>query len=93
MIEALAVCLTGADEPGLQPTSGAMIVCLRADAFRARNDLDASLDGLRSRIRGSGVTTSVYLPGEPEADSRRNGVLEVDDDVLETLSGPPPRLL
>jgi LDH2 family malate/lactate/ureidoglycolate dehydrogenase len=90
MIEALAVCLTGADGVGLKPTSGAMIICVRADAFRPRAELHESMDALRSRIRSSGVDSTVYLPGEPEADSRKHSVLEIDDDVLEVLREVQP---
>jgi hydroxycarboxylate dehydrogenase B len=90
MIEALAVCFTGADGVGLRPKSGAMIICLRADAFRPAAELEESIDSLRSRIRDSGINTTVYLPGEPEATTRAGGVLQIDDDVLELLRQAPP---
>jgi LDH2 family malate/lactate/ureidoglycolate dehydrogenase len=81
MVEALSVCLTGADEAGLAPTSGALVICLRADAFRARGRLERSLDALRARIRGSSVTVPVLLPGQPEAESRMNAALNMGEDV------------
>jgi LDH2 family malate/lactate/ureidoglycolate dehydrogenase len=90
MIEALAVCFTGADGPGLRPMSGAMIICLRADAFRPIEELEESLNSLRTRIRSSGAETTVYLPGEPEAASRKHGVLDIGDDVLEVLTNEQP---
>jgi LDH2 family malate/lactate/ureidoglycolate dehydrogenase len=91
VIEALSVCLTAADAPGRRPTSGALIVCIRVEAFRPRDEFDRSVDQLRDRIRSSGLGRPVLLPGEPERTARHGRIeVEVGDDVLSLLAQAQP---
>ena len=89
MVEALSVGLTGADAPGLDPSEGALVICLGAGAFRPVEQLESSLDSLRRRLRESSRgDATVLAPGDPEARGRAaaNGVVSVERSVAATLS-------
>jgi LDH2 family malate/lactate/ureidoglycolate dehydrogenase len=86
IVDALAICLTGADAAGLSPPDGALVVCLRAEEFRPLQDVEASVEVLRNRLRASGCAVEVLAPGDPEARSRADtAAIVVDDDVLAVL--------
>lgn len=83
IIEAIAVGVTGADRDGLDPISGALVIALRPEVFRPVDDLNASLELLRARIRDSqdrGEPT--YAPGDWESARRTHVPIVIDDDVL-----------
>jgi LDH2 family malate/lactate/ureidoglycolate dehydrogenase len=88
MVEALSVGLTGAGEPGLDPHEGALVICLAADAFHGREQVERSLDSLRARLRGSSQgDATVLAPGDPEARSRAaaNGFVSTEGTLLAEL--------
>lgn len=86
MIEALCIGLTGADEPGLTPVSGALIICIAPSVFRAREDCLLSNDALRQRVRDSGGPNgSVGAPGDRSRQSRISTTITIDDDIHEVL--------
>jgi LDH2 family malate/lactate/ureidoglycolate dehydrogenase len=85
MIEALCIALTGADDTGLSPVSGALVICIDSDAFTDRATCERSLDALRERVRSSGHDVPVYAPGDRARLSRERGVITVDNDVLAVL--------
>jgi LDH2 family malate/lactate/ureidoglycolate dehydrogenase len=88
MVEALSVGLTGAGEPGLDPREGALVICLAADAFHGREQVERSLDSLRARLRGSSQgDATVLAPGDPEARSRAaaDGFVSTEGTLLAEL--------
>ena len=95
MVEALGVILTGADRAGRAPLEGGLVMCIDAQGFRPINEVMASVEALRSRIRESGAAGCVVLaPGDPEAQWREAaaGHLQIDDalgDRLRSLSSIP----
>jgi uncharacterized oxidoreductase len=85
MIEAFCVALTGADETGLTPVSGALVICFESDAFTDRETCESSLESLRARIRSSGHAVPVHAPGDRARLNRAREVITVDNDVLSVL--------
>jgi hydroxycarboxylate dehydrogenase B len=86
LIEAFCLGLTGADDVGLSPVSGAIVICIDADAFRGAHDCLRSVDALEARVRASGtVDAPVLAPGDRSRAQRTSSVVSVDDDVLPLL--------
>jgi LDH2 family malate/lactate/ureidoglycolate dehydrogenase len=86
MIEALCIGLTGADEPGLTPVSGALVICIAPSVFREREDCLLSNDALQQRVRDSGGSNgSVGAPGDRSRQYRASTTVTIDDDVREVL--------
>lgn len=90
LIEAFCVALTGADTPGLHPTSGATVICIENDAFTDGAAARQAVDALRHRIRNSGTDVRVDAPGDRSRATREMGLLAVDDDIVKLLRGVPP---
>jgi LDH2 family malate/lactate/ureidoglycolate dehydrogenase len=89
MIEALAIGVVGADGPGMEPASGALVICIRADLFRSSDEQTASVEALRARLHASGQELEVLAPGELEQRARAApDRVEVDEDVLALLEAP-----
>jgi LDH2 family malate/lactate/ureidoglycolate dehydrogenase len=87
IVEALGVALTGANAVGREPLEGALVICLSSGAFRPVGEVVASVESMRSRIRGSGRTVAVLAPGDPEARHRATaaGEVEVADELVAQL--------
>jgi LDH2 family malate/lactate/ureidoglycolate dehydrogenase len=86
LIDALAIGLVGADASGMQPASGALVICIKADLFRPAGDQAASVEALRARLHDSGQTLEVLAPGELELRARAAaGPIEVGEEVLALL--------
>jgi LDH2 family malate/lactate/ureidoglycolate dehydrogenase len=84
LVEALTVCLTGADATEL--AEGALVVCLDATTFREEAAVVESIESLRRRLHASGRTRAVLAPGEPEARSRAATTeVAIEEDVVVTL--------
>lgn len=89
VLEALTVCLSGADEPGRDPREGALVVCIAGDVARSLSELQGSVESLRERVRASGSPSrEVLAPGDPEANRRAiaRGIVEVSGEVARSLS-------
>jgi LDH2 family malate/lactate/ureidoglycolate dehydrogenase len=86
MVEALSISFVGADQSGRAPVSGALVVCLPTGMFRLESEVRGSVERLRKRLHDSGPPGLVLAPGEPEAQSRRIGRVQVDEDVLTLLT-------
>jgi LDH2 family malate/lactate/ureidoglycolate dehydrogenase len=85
LVEALCIAMTGADDPGLQPISGAVVICIHGDAFTSKAASRRSVDSLRERIRRSGNRVAVQAPGDRSRDSRESTSVTVDDEILAIL--------
>jgi LDH2 family malate/lactate/ureidoglycolate dehydrogenase len=84
LVEALAVCLTGADATEL--AEGALVVCLDAATFREGDEVVAAVESLRRRLHASGRSRVVLAPGEPEARSRAATTeIAIEESVVVTL--------
>lgn len=88
LIEALSIGLTGADEHGRTPVSGALVICIDCGAFRAHGESKRSVEALQERVRASGDFHSVVqAPGDRSKRRRANNIVTFDDDVLALLHG------
>jgi LDH2 family malate/lactate/ureidoglycolate dehydrogenase len=86
LIEAFCLGLTGADNVGLSPVSGAVVICIDSGAFRDTNDCLRSVESLQARVRASGSSdVHVLAPGDRSRAERKSGVVRVDDDVFVLL--------
>ena len=87
MVEALAVALTGAGRPESEPREGALVICIAADTFQPAEDVIASVDEMRDRIRAAVPGGAGIAPGDPEHEHRSGsaGVIGVDQPLAETL--------
>jgi LDH2 family malate/lactate/ureidoglycolate dehydrogenase len=84
LVEALAVCLTGADATEL--AEGALVVCLDVATFREGDEVVAAIESLRHRLHASGQSRVVLAPGEPEARSRAATTeVAIEDSLVATL--------
>jgi LDH2 family malate/lactate/ureidoglycolate dehydrogenase len=87
IIEAMSTSFIGADEPGLAPVSGTVVICADAGVFRPIGEVRSSVEVLRHRLHAAARTTTVYAPGEPEALSRKATSVSIDEDVVAILEG------
>jgi len=85
MVEAFAVSLTGAGAHGLRPREGALVLCVRADAFRPAGEVAAEIEELRARLHASGREREVLAPGEPEERARAVSTIVVETEILASL--------
>lgn len=86
IIEAIAVSVIGADRLGYEPCSGALVITMKAGAFRPVNDLLDSLAALRARVNNSGTGgRRILAPGEYEFENRRSQAFDLDQDVLHLI--------
>jgi LDH2 family malate/lactate/ureidoglycolate dehydrogenase len=84
-----AVSLTGVDGQGATPTTGAIVICIGANAFRPAAEVAASVEALRQRLRASGQGSDALAPGDFEARSRNSfRRVVVSDEVMALIHQP-----